>query len=70
MSCEPNHDASKLNEGEETASELAEAGSDTTKLLKLLHEALHKMTFLVQEPVTFPGMLFIGLRRDAVSSIC
>jgi len=72
ISSKPDEDGGELNEGKEAASKLVIASGNTTKLLKLLNKTLDQMAFFVDEPVTFPRVLFVGFGWDAVrtSPLC
>ena len=65
---DPDHDGSELNESQKAASKLVVTSGNPTKLLELLKETLYQMAFLIKEPVTFPGMLFVGFGWNAVGS--
>ena len=47
MAIKPDHNAGELDEGEDAADELVDAGSDAPVLLDFLEEAFERVAFLV-----------------------
>ena len=58
-------DASDIDKGEETGSELIVMHSNSSELLELEEEGFHKMAFLVEPPIDDPRVGIIRLGRDA-----
>ena len=58
-----------MDESKETRSKLIKPGSNPPILLQFIEEAFYQMPFLVQKPVTVPGINGIGFRGNTETSI-